>query len=253
MWVWRQFKSLYEYFILYAGLLFFVLICLVSTLPAFVIHSLLPRKRRKAMGQFAIMAVFRCFLFVVRISGLVKCDLGALETLRHERSMIITTNHPSMIDVVLIASQLPHIVCIMKAQVVDNLALGIGARMAGYIRNDSPGNLVKLSAAAIKEGAQLLIFPEGTRTQTQPVNDFKGGFALVAKKTGAPVQTVFIEASSQFLGKGWPLLKKPEFPLVYRVRLGERFEVTDDVKTFVADLEAYYRRELQTQENSKQV
>lgn len=197
------------------------------------------------MGQYAIMMVFRCFLFVVKSSGLIKCDLSALNALRHERSLIITTNHPSMIDVVLIASQLPHIVCIMKAQVVDNFALGIGARMAGYIRNDSPGNLVKRSAVSIEDGAQLLIFPEGTRTQTPPVNDFRGGFALVAKKTGVPVQTVFIEANSNFLGKGWPLLKKPDFPLVYRVRLGERFEAKDNVKEFVSALEAYYRHEMQ--------
>lgn len=243
--IFRLLKDLYEYLILYTGLLFFIFICLIATPPAFIIHSLLPRKYRNSMGQFAIMAVFRSFLFVVKASGLIKCDLGALDVLRHERSLIITTNHPSMIDVVLIASQLPHIVCIMKAQVVDNFALGIGARMAGYIRNDSPGNLVKRSAVAIEEGAQLLIFPEGTRTQMAPVNDFKGGFALVAKKTGAPVQTVFIEANSKFLGKGWPLLKKPTFPLVYRVRLGKRFEAKGNVKDFVDDLETYYRREMQ--------
>jgi hypothetical protein len=59
-----------------------------------------------------------------------------------------------------------------------------------------------------------------------------------------PIQTAFIEASSPFLGKHWPWLKKPEFPLVYRVRLGERFEARGDVKKFVADLEDYYRREM---------
>jgi hypothetical protein len=41
------------------------------------------------------------------------------------------------------------------------------------------------------------------------------------------------------------LLKKPDFPLVYSVRLGERFEVTGDVKAFVANLETYFRSELQ--------
>ena len=44
------------------------------------------------------------------------------------------------------------------------------------------------------------------------------------------------------------MLKKPEFPLVYRVRLGKRFEPTGDVKKIVADLEDYYRREMPAQE-----
>lgn len=245
MWVLRQFKTLYEYFVLYGGLLFFVLTCLAWSLPAGVLRHLIPQRIGVRIGQHAIMLAFRTYLFVVRASGLVKCDLSALDVLRNE-PLIITTNHPALIDVVLIGSRLPRMVCVLKANLLDNPMLGGGARMAGYIRNDSTGNLIRRAAIAAREGSQLLIFPEGTRTVTPPINPFKGGFGLVAKKAGVPIQTVFIETSTPFLSKGWPLLKKPTFPLVYRARLGERFEATGDVKTFVTDLEAYYRRELQS-------
>ncbi len=240
----KTIRSLYEYLVLYGGLLFFALICLAWSVPASLLRHLLPRRLGEIVGQYAIMLGFRIYLFVVRASGLVKCDLAALKALRDQRSLIITTNHPALIDVVLIASQLPRIVCVLKAQLLDNLFLGGGARMAGYIRNDSAGNLVRESVAAMNRGGQLLIFPEGTRTVQQPINEFKGGFGLAAKKCGVPVQTVFIEASSPFLGKGWSLWKKPEFPLVYRVRLGESFHVNEDVKVFVTDLERYYREQL---------
>jgi 1-acyl-sn-glycerol-3-phosphate acyltransferase len=116
--------------------------------------------------------------------------------------------------------------------------------MAGYVRNDSTAMLMRESTVALREGAQLLIFPEGTRTVQQPVNEFKGGFALVAKKARVPVQTVFIEASSPFLGKHWSFFDKPEFPLRYTARLGKRFEVDTDAKTFAADLEKYYREQM---------
>lgn len=245
MWVWRQLKTLYEYFVLYGGLLFFVLICLAWSLPAGVLRHLMPQRIGVRIGQYAIMLAFRTYMFVVRASGLVKCDLSALDVLRNE-PLIITANHPALIDVVLIGSRLPRMVCVLKANLLDNPMLGGGAKMAGYIRNDSTGNLIRRAATATREGSQLLIFPEGTRTVTPPINPFKSGFGLVAKRAGVTIQTVFIETSSPFLGKGWPLLKKPAFPLVYRARLGERFEVTGDVKTFVTDLEAYYRLELQT-------
>lgn len=252
MWALRQLKSLYEYFVLYGGLLFFALICLAWSLPASVLRHLLPQRIARRVGRYAIMLVFRTYLFVVRASGLVKLDLTALDALRDDPSLIITTNHPALIDVVLIGSRLPHMVCVLKAALLDNPLLGGGARMAGYVRNDSTGMLVRESAAALHDDAQLLIFPEGTRTVQQPVNGFKGGFGLVAKKAEAAIQTVFIETNSPFLGKHWPLLKKPQFPLVYRVRLGERFEAAGDVKAFVADLEAYYRRELQTTKTEKE-
>jgi 1-acyl-sn-glycerol-3-phosphate acyltransferase len=92
----------------------------------------------------------------------------------------------------------------------------------------------------------LLVFPEGTRTREPPINPFKGGFALMAKKSGAEVQTIFIETESTFLNKGWPVLKKPDFPLTYRARRGKRLRVSGDVKAFVANLESYYREELPT-------
>lgn len=246
-WILKNLKSLYEYFVLYGGLLFFALICLSWSLPAGVLRHLLPQRIAVRIGQYAIMLAFRLYLLVVRASGLVKCDLSALDALRGE-ALIITTNHPALIDVVLIGSRLPRIVCVLKAPLLDNPLLGGGARMAGYIRHDSTGNLVRRSVAATRDGSQLLIFPEGTRTVTPPINPFKGGFGLMAQKAGVPIQTVFIETNSPFLGKGWPLLKKPEFPLLYRVRLGKRFAAPSDVKSFVAELEAYYHHELQKQQ-----
>ena len=80
--------------------------------------------------------------------------------------------------------------------------------------------------------------------KTQRISDSLDAIhKLMAKKSGAEVQTIFIETRSAFLSKGWPTLKKPEFPLVYHVRLGKRFRVTGDVKTFVAELESYYHQE----------
>src|SRR5262249_18827198 len=105
-------------------------------------------------------------------------------------------------------------------------------------------SMVRLAARQVRSGQPLLVFPEGTRTRSHPINDFKGAFALIAKHANAPVQTVFIETEDAFLGKGWPLFRKPHFPLVYRIRLGRRFNVTGDVKAFMRELEDYYRQEL---------
>jgi 1-acyl-sn-glycerol-3-phosphate acyltransferase len=95
-----------------------------------------------------------------------------------------------------------------------------------------------------------LIFPEGTRTVQKPINDLKGAIALIAKKSEAPVQTIFIESNTEFLGKHWPPLQKPIFPLHYRVRLGKRFTCGADHKAFLADLESYFRSEMNRDDQS---
>lgn len=235
---------------LYGGLLLFAVICLAWSLPAAVLYYTLPRRIGEPLGQYVIMMGFRGFLVAVDVAGVVKCDLSALDALRDERSLVITTNHPSLIDIVLIASRLPRTVCIMKAGLLNNPLFGMGARLAGYIRNDSSWSMIRRSVTSVQAGSQLLIFPEGTRTETLPVSPFKEGFGMIAQRAHAPVQTVFIETDSRFLGKGWPLLKTLPLPVVYRVRLGRRFEVDSDSKDFVGELERYYADELRARGES---
>ena len=235
---------LYEYCVLYGGLALFGLICLTWSFIATILYPLLPRRIGAPLGQVAIKTGFGWFLAALSASRIVTLDLSALDALRNERALVIAPNHPSLLDVVLVASRLPHVTCIMKAEIWDNVFLGGGARLAGYIRNDSPSRMIRGAAATVRAGTPLLIFPEGTRTRQQPVSGFRGGFALIAKAAGAPVQTVFIETNSPFLGKGWSLFRKPAFPLVYRVRLGRRFQVEESVRDFVPQLESYYRQSL---------
>lgn len=231
--------------IFYYGALFaFAVITAVWSLAGSILHAILPLRVCQAIGPRMVMGASRCFMGVLTMGGKVRVDLSELDQLYRDGGIIIAPNHPTMLDAVMIISRLPRIVCISKAELWDNPLLGGGMRMAGFLRNDTPIKLTKLAIDRLQQGQQLLLFPEGTRTTAWPVNPFRGGFALMAKMAGAPVQTVFIETNSPFLNKGWPLLKKPDMPLEYRVRLGRRFEVDGDVKQFVGSLERYFQREL---------
>ena len=59
------------------------------------------------------------------------------------------------------------------------------------------------------------------------------------------MQAVIIETDSPYLSKGWSVLRRPpHLPIHFRVRLGERYEVAEDINGFVDDLRAYFVREL---------
>lgn len=234
----------YEYAVFYGLLVVFAFSSLGLSLVATIIHPLLPRRMGEQLGQVMLMAGCRYFVGLMQLTGIISCDLTALDCLREHRSLIIAPNHPSLLDAVLVISRLPHIVCTAKATLLENLFLGGIAKLAGFIRNDVPTRLVKDGVRQLRAGRQLLIFPEGTRTSGLVVDEFKGGFALIARRAGAPIQTVFIESNSRFLGKGWSLIRKPAFPLVYRVRLGPALAVEGRLHDFVAALHHSYRREL---------
>jgi 1-acyl-sn-glycerol-3-phosphate acyltransferase len=228
-------------------LLVFGLSCLAWSLPAGLLHRLLPRRWGEPLGQAGISAGFRMALGLMRLTGVLRADLSALDSLRREGGLVIAANHPTMLDAVLLVSRLPRSVCITKAALWDNVFYGGSVRLAAYIRNDAPLPMIRRAAQAIRDGAQLLIFPEGSRTARPPVDAFHRSFAVMARAAGAPVQTLLIEADSSYLRKGWPLFRRPQLPLVYRIRLGRRLEVGNDPEAFVSGLEGYFREELRGQ------
>ena len=56
----------------------------------------------------------------------------------------------------------------MKSELMRNILFGPGARLARYIRNDSPRQMVREAVADLRDGGILLLFPEGTRTARSP-------------------------------------------------------------------------------------
>ncbi len=241
----RPLKILYEYFALYMSLALLGLICLAWSVFALPLYYILPAGPGTRVGRRGIMLGFRLYAWSLSITRSYRLDLTDLDSLRDGPPMILAPNHPSLIDALLIVTRHPNVVCVMKAGLMKNMFLGAGSRLARYVPNESSRQLIRESVAHLRQGCLLLLFPEGTRTTRLPLNSLAGSVGLIAKHAGVPVQTLIIETDSPFLSKGWPLFRRPELPIVYKVRLGRRFEAPRDVPAFTAALEAYYRRELE--------
>ena len=196
------------------------------------------------MGKELIRQLFAFFVWYLQWTGLARFEFHDVAGLRAFRGSIIAANHPTLLDVVFLVSRLPRVFCLMKAGIVSNLVLCGTARLAGYVDNHSAKQMVETCAARLNQGNTLVIFPEGTRTVESEVNPFKMGFALIAKLTGAPVQTVILRGNSPFLGKRWPFLKAPAaFPLRYSLRRGREFVIKagQDPREFGKAVEDYFR------------
>jgi 1-acyl-sn-glycerol-3-phosphate acyltransferase len=241
----RSLKIIYEYFALYSSLTLLGLICLCWSLFALPLYFLLPQRLGMAIGRRGIMSGFRLYAWSLSITRAYRLDLREIDSLKGGPPLILAPNHPCLIDALLILTRHPNIVCVMKSALMRNVFLGSGSRLARYVRNDSSRQMVKESVAHLRDGAVLLLFPEGTRTTRAPINSLVGSVGLIAKHANVPVQTLVIETDSPFLSKGWPLFRRPELPITYRVRLGKRFDPPTDVPAFTAELDRYYRHELE--------
>ena len=196
------------------------------------------------MGRYVITVAFRLYLASLGLSRRFSFDLQALDALRDEPSLIIAPNHPCLLDAVMVMSRLPNVACVLKAELMNNIFLGAGARLARYIRNEPVRRMVQQATLDFGCGSHLLLFPEGTRTTSYPVNPFKGSIGLISNHAQVPVQTILIETDSRYLSKGWSLFRKPPLPIRYRIRLGRRFDPPQDARRFTAELEHYFAHEL---------
>src|ERR1700691_5458723 len=237
-------RTLYEYFALYSSLTLLGIICLTWTVFALPLYFILPVRLGTSIGRRGIMSGFRLYAWSLSITGAYRLDLRAVDSLRGGPPAILAPHHPCLIDALLILTRHPNLVCVMKSELMRNVFLGSGSRLARYVPNDSSRQMVKESVAHLRCGGVLLLFPEGTRTIHSPINSLVGSVGLIAKYANVPVQTLVIETDSPFLSKAWPLFRSPSLPIIYRVRLGKRFDAPTDVAAFTADLDQYYRREL---------
>jgi len=244
--LWR----IYEAAAMLLGLGLLALLCLLWTLPALLLHALLPPSAGQRVGRAVIRLSFRFYLAALTLLCACRFDLRELDQLARERGpRVVVANHPSLLDALILASRLPNAVCVMKAALARNLLLGAGARLARYIVNDAPLPMLRHATRALQDGATLIIFPEGTRTATPPVDACAATAGILAARAGVPVQAVLIEMSSLYLGKRWTLWRPPALPLTVRVRRGEcwRFDRAPDgaksaaVRHFGPRLEAYFR------------
>jgi 1-acyl-sn-glycerol-3-phosphate acyltransferase len=205
---------------------------------------LLPIRLRQRLMQRLISGFLRLFLWSGEVYGVMQLDLKNLDQLNSQSRLILVANHPSMIDVFLIISRLRQTACLMKASISSNLFLGIGAHLAGYVSNRRVDQALRQAIETVNSGGLLLTFPEGTRTIRQPVNEIKPGFALIAKRSEAPIQAILIQTNSEYLSQGWKIWRLPPLPMVYKAVVGEKMYYSINHTETAENLKKYFEKTL---------
>jgi len=121
-------------------------------------------------------------------------------------SYVFASNHQSIYDVPVIFATLPHqLRIIAKASLGSFPFLGWHLRLSGHLLVDRehPGATVfKKMQRMISQGASLILFPEGTRSDDGRVGRFKGGVFLLAIESGLPIVPISVSGSRNVMRKG---------------------------------------------------
>ncbi len=160
-------------------------------------------RRRADLAQRAVhwmFRVFRCFMVTM---GVIDFEAKDVENLRNDRGLLVVANHPTLLDVVLLMSLMDRAQCVVKHHIWSNPFMRGAVTAANYIRNDDdPEKLIADCSAALADGNNLIIFPEGSRTVPGRPRRLQRGFANVAVRSRSPVRLVTIGCLPPTLLKG---------------------------------------------------
>lgn len=122
-----------------------------------------------------------------------------------EKSYIIMSNHASHYDIPLILSALPGSIRMMAKKELFRVPLwGHAMQAAEFISIDRENRrqaILDLQHAKEKmlSGIRIWMAPEGTRTRTGELQEFKRGGFMLAIKTGATIVPITIKGSGKIL------------------------------------------------------
>jgi len=137
----------------------------------------------------------------------VRLKISGREHLRAGEPVIYMSNHASNFDILALFAGLPgQFRWLAKEELFRIPLFGLAMRRAGYIpldRTDRKKALHSMTEAAkrIRDGASVVIFPEGTRSIDGTLHPFKKGGFLIALKAGVPIQPVAISGSFAIMPK----------------------------------------------------
>jgi 1-acyl-sn-glycerol-3-phosphate acyltransferase len=181
-----------------------------------------PRERFRLYARRLISRSLRFFTAFMGALKIVKLEVEDRDAFKRLSSKIIVANHPSLLDVVILLSLIPNADCIVRGNLSRTILRGIIRQL--YIPNSlDPEELLASCADSLKQGNNIIIFPEGTRTPRNGALIFKKGAFRLALLSGRSIIPVFIGGTDKYgLGKGdpWTVFNHRE-KYIYRIRMGE--------------------------------
>lgn len=128
--IWRILATGFCFFVFGTGglLLSFIVIPII-----YLISCPIKSIEREWRVQKTIQFSFNLFCNLMKYSGAINYKIIGADTLKGDTGCLIIANHPSLIDYVLIASQLERCDCIVKSAIWHNPFMKHIVKAAGYI------------------------------------------------------------------------------------------------------------------------
>ena len=163
-----------------------------TLLPLFHVLAGFSEKRFNVISRRFVNKFFKFFVKYIEVTGAMRLSVENRELLKNIQGKVVISNHPSLLDVVILISLIPNANCIVKGALIQNKFISLIIRNL-YIPNTLPfeEQMERAKKSMIEDGNNLIIFPEGTRSKPGEPWFFKKGAARFALFAGTDVVPIY--------------------------------------------------------------
>jgi 1-acyl-sn-glycerol-3-phosphate acyltransferase len=175
--------------------------------PFYLVAFFYPKGRQCAYQRLNSL-FYRSFFFLCRLI-IPRHRWDIHPPVRAIRSAIIVCNHISYLDSILLVSLYSKHITIAKDRLFGIPILGNIIKLSGYIPSSGSGRYAELLlnslesiSVNLKQGGNVIVFPEGTRSRNSRVGDLQKGVFKIAKYCKAPIQVLKISNTNKLFPPG---------------------------------------------------
>ena len=161
----------------------------------------------------------QCFWWsdtLIALNPFWKLKIEGLENIDHSKTYVIVANHQSLADIIIIYQTHMYFKWVAKKELLKLPFIGGLLWVNDHIllsreELSSIKEVYRQAANQLKRGVSMLFFPEGTRSGSDEMGEFKNGAFKLAIKEGRSVLPVYIGGTREAIPKGGWIFKTKVF------------------------------------------
>ncbi|PBQ31199.1 glycerol acyltransferase [Sphingobacteriaceae bacterium] len=201
------------------GFLIFIAISLLAHASAVTLFTITPAPRKKKKLIFHYLIMYACRIMVYLVANVKKNIINPQNEI-FEKPAVIISNHQSFIDLALLLMLNPKIVVFTNDTVWNSPLYGLIARMADYYpASRGYESAIDQMKKLTNDGYSVLIFPEGTRSETGEILRFHKGAFYLAEQLNLEILPILLHGAGGVVPKGDFHFKEGEVTVKYLPRI----------------------------------
>ncbi|MBA3268897.1 MAG: 1-acyl-sn-glycerol-3-phosphate acyltransferase [Acidobacteria bacterium] len=181
-------------------------------IPAITVYTVVLGTLSLASSLFDTRGYFahrcaRAWSWLILATTGVRIHVRGLDRLEPGKTYVFVANHQSIYDIPVVFASLPYQLRIIAKDSLGRFPfLGWHLRRSGHLlvnrKKPDPRGVFNWANALTSKGLSLVVFPEGTRSETGYIGAFKAGSLYPAVQAGLAIVPISVAGSRHVMKKG---------------------------------------------------